>query len=107
MIDSKIIDLPTRDLIGEMTGPQRFGNEVIIGNRVVPNMHMRDCVNEIEFVLDGRLCFAFPRDIAYQAADFAFSAMAIGAGFAHPSAMHFTQRQYTPEIVHLDAVPEK
>ena len=73
---------PKRDLIAEMTGPQNSGNAVIIDGRRIPNCIMYDRGDEIEFVLDHRLGFSFPRDQAWNAAAFAFAAMAIGAGFA-------------------------
>ena len=91
---SNVTDFPARDLIDEMTGPEQRGNAVIIDGRLVPNLTMRDRGSEIEFVLDGRFSYSFPRDIAWLAASFAFCSMAVGAGFAHPSAMHFTQRAF-------------
>jgi hypothetical protein len=86
---------PTRDLIAEMKGPQSSGNAVIIEGRLIPNLVMFDRGHEIEFVLDHRLAFGFPRDQAWNAAAFAASAMAIGAGFPHYSGgKHFTQREF-------------
>lgn len=92
---------PKRDLIAEMTGPRQIGCAVIIDGRLVPNMLMNDFGDEIEFVLDGRLSWSFPREVAWNAASFAFSAMAIGAGFSHPAHMHFTQRPFASEAVCL------
>lgn len=100
-----VTEFPHRDLIAEMTGPQASGNHVIIDGRCVPELVMYDRGDEIEFVLDNRLAFGFPRDQAWNAAAFAFAAMAIGAGFAHPSAMHFTQRAFAPAAIKLDGVP--
>lgn len=90
---------PERDLIAEMTGPKFTGARVCIDGRAVPNLAMIDRGDEIEFILDGRLSFSFPRAIAWLAASFAFDAMAIGAGFAHPSAQHFTQRSFAPQVI--------
>lgn len=94
-----------RDLIDEMTGPEQRGNAVVIDGRLVPNLTMHDRGAEIEFILDGRFSYSFPRDIAWLAASFAFSSMAIGAGFAAPSAMHFTQRPFAPQCAKLGSVP--
>lgn len=72
-----------RDLIQEMTGPERNGCSVIVDGHVIPNMVMFDRGDTIELMLDDRLVFPFPRELAYQAADFAACAMAIGAGWPH------------------------
>lgn len=96
---------PTRDLVEKMKGPECSGNAVFIDGRCIPNCVMYDRGDEIEFVLDHRLAFGFPREQAWNAAAFAFAAMAIGAGFAHPSAQHFTQREFAVECVKLDKVP--
>lgn len=94
---SNVTDFPTpepRDLIAEMKGPKQSGHSVVIDGRLVPNMIMFDEGEVITFVLDGRLAFPIAREHAWQAAAFAFTAMAIGAGFAHPEHMHFTQRPF-------------
>lgn len=101
-----VTELPRRDLIAEMTGPQQSGNSVVIDGRLVPNLVMYDRGEMIEFVLDGRMCFDFPKDIAWLAASFAFTAMAIGAGFAHPAHKHFTQRDFAPQVIGLGELPK-
>ena len=83
-MDDNVTELPRRDLIAEMTGPAESGNAVKINGRYIPNLVMYDRGDEVEFVLDHRLAFSFPRAQAWDAAAFAFAAMAIGAGFAHP-----------------------
>lgn len=104
---SNVTDFPAkRDLIAEMTGPENLGHSVIIEGRLFPNVAMFDRGDEIEFVLDHRLSFSFPRDQAWNAAAFAFDAMALGAGFTHPSGMHFTQRTFAAETVCLGEMPE-
>lgn len=103
----KITELPRRDLIEEMKGPVRSGHSVIIDGRVVPNLVMHDMGDEIEFVLDNRLSWSFPRDQANNAASFAFAAMAIGAGFAHPAHDHYTQRPFAREVMHLGELPKQ
>jgi hypothetical protein len=107
---SNVTDFPTepkRDLIAEMKGPETGGNAVIMEGRVIPHVMMFDRGDEIEFVLDNRLGFGFPRDMAHQAAAFAAAAMAIGAGFPHYSGKHFTQREYAPTAVCLGDVPQQ
>lgn len=100
-----VSDFPQRDLIAEMKGPDRGGCSVIVDGRLVPNMAMHDRGETIEFVLDNRMSWSFPRAEAWNAASFAFTAMALGAGFASPSAMHFTQRAFAPECIKLDDKP--
>lgn len=68
--------------IKSLFGPIRIGFDVIVDGRRIPNMHMHEEGDEILFILDGRLGFAFPRELAGQAASFAANAMAIGAGYA-------------------------
>ena len=101
-----VTEFPKRDLIAEMTGPEQSGHAVIIDGRVVPNLVMYDRGEEIEFVLDGRLCWGFSRKEAWNAASFAFAAMAIGAGFSHPAHKHFTQRAFAPEAIGLGELPK-
>lgn len=106
---TNVTDFPSpekRDLIAEMMGPKQTGFAVIIDGRKIPNCVMFDRGDIIEFVLDHRLGFEVPREAAYIAAAFAFAAMAIGAGFAHPSAMHFTQRPFSPECIGLGSRPQ-
>ena len=99
-----VTQFPVRDLIEEMKGPQQSGHSVIIDGRVVPNMVMYDNGDTIDFVLDGRLSFPIAREHAWQVAAFAFAAMAIGAGFAHPAHMHYTQRPFSPEVKSIDKI---
>ena len=101
-----VTEFPQRDLIKEMTGPQQSGSSVVIDGRLVPNLVMYDRGDEIEFVLDGRLSWSFSRNEAWNAASFAFSAMAIGAGFAHPAHKHFTQRDFAPQVIGLGELPK-
>lgn len=105
---SNVTDFPTepkRDLIKEMTGPENSGCSVIIDGRLMPHVAMHDRGDEIEFIIDHRLGFGFPREIAYQAASFAFAAMAIAAGFRHPSGLHNTQHPYAGECINLGEMP--
>jgi hypothetical protein len=102
---SNIEQFPNKDMVAGMVGPARTGCAVIIDGRVIPNMVMYDKGAIIEFVIDGRLSFDIPRESAYTAASFAAAAMAIGAGFAHPSAMHFTQRPFAPQVMQLGELP--
>ncbi|GAC1572655.1 MAG: hypothetical protein NVS3B5_01650 [Sphingomicrobium sp.] len=106
---SNVTDFPTepkRDLIAEMKGPETCGNAVILEGKLIPNMMMFDRGHEIEFVLDNRLVFGFPREFAHQAACFAASAMAIGDGFPHFSGgKHFTQREFASNVTCLGEMP--
>ncbi len=77
-----VVNFPKRDLIAEMKGCERLGNEVRMDGRIIPNMVMYDRRperDEIEFSLDGRVMFGFPSDYAWDAVAFAFAAMAVGA----------------------------
>ena len=78
-----VTEMPRRDLIAEMKGAELIGNAVVIQGREVPNMVMfdrRPGRDEIEFCLDHRVMFGFPAAQAWDAAAFAFAAMAVGAG---------------------------
>lgn len=90
-------------LITAMTGPERGGNHVIVDGRLVPNLAMRDAGAQIEFVLDSRVMFSFPREWAYLAASFAFHAMAIGAGFGGPGGLHESARAFGVECSKIEA----
>ena len=62
-------------------GPERTGHDVIWDGRLVPNITARERGDQIEFTLDGRLVWTFPREWAFHALDFAANAMAFGAGY--------------------------
>lgn len=93
---SDILEFPKREGPPDMRGPVRQGCSVIIDGRLVPNMHMHDMGDEIDLILDGRLSFPFPRELAYQAASFAANAMAIGAGYAYLGS-ETKDRPFAPE----------
>jgi len=107
---SNVTDFPTepkRDLIAEMKGPETGGNAVILEGKLIPHVMMFDRGDEIEFVLQNRLAFGFPRDQAWNAMAFAASAMAIGAGFPHYSGgKHFTQRDFAADCARLDGLTQ-
>lgn len=67
--------------IDAMKGPQTYGNAVIVDGRLVPDLTMVDHGELIEFCLDNRMSWEFPREIAAHVASFAANTMAIGAGF--------------------------
>lgn len=79
-MSDNVTQLPRRDLIKEITGPDETGSSVIMEGRLIPGMVMYDRGDEIEFVVDHRVSFGFPRAQAWDAAAFAFAAMAFGAG---------------------------
>lgn len=97
---------PKRDLIKEMTGPENGGCSVVIDGRLMPHVAMYDRGEEIDFVIDHRLSFPFPRELAHQAASFAFAAMAIAAGFRHYTGKHYTQHEYASKVVCLGEIPK-
>lgn len=104
---TNVVQFPPQnsDRIEEMKGPEQSGNDVFIEGRLVPNVRMYDRGETIEFVLDGRLCFPFPRDIAVHAMCFAAHAMAIGAGHPSLSAPHGSSLPYGTPVVRLSAIP--
>jgi len=97
-----VTELPRRDLIKEMTGADLIGNNVVIEGREVPKMIMfdrRPGRDEIEFCLDGRMMFGFPAAQAWDAAAFAFAAMAVGAGC---DPLNFEPSPFAKKVVRLD-----
>lgn len=93
----------TNAMIAAMTGPERGGNHVIVDGRLVPNLAMRDAGAFVEFVLDNRTMFRFPRDWAPLAATFAFHAMAVGAGFGAPGGLHDSARAFGIECSTMES----
>lgn len=96
---------PKRDLIKEMTGPDLVGTDVILHGRLVPNMVMYDRRprrNVIEFSV-GRAMFEFPPEQAWDAAAFAFAAMAVGAGC---DALNFEPSPFAMKVVSLGEIGE-
>jgi len=77
---NNVTKLPDREP-PDLKGTVRDGFTVWLEGRLVPNMHMYEKDDEILFVLDSRLMFGFPKDVALTALAFAANAMAIGAGF--------------------------
>jgi hypothetical protein len=102
MSKDNVTNLPHRDLIAEITGPDRLGNDVILEGRLVPNLVMYDRRpgrDEIEFCLDGRVMFGFPSEQAWNAAAFAFAAMAVGAGC---DPLNFEPTPFAKKVAKLD-----
>jgi hypothetical protein len=96
-----VTELPRRDLIDEMSGPDRLGCDVTLEGRVVPKLVMfdrRPGRDEIEFCLDGRVMFGFPAAQAWDAAAFAFAAMAVGAGC---DPLNFEPSPFAKKVVNL------
>jgi hypothetical protein len=101
IMTDNVTQLPRRDLIAEITGPARLGHDVILEGRLVPNLVMYDRRpnrDEIEFCLDGRVMFGFPAAYAWNAAAFAFAAMAVGAGH---DPLNFEPRPFAKKVVRL------
>ena len=63
-----------------MMGQENNGHSLVMEGRLVPGVAVYDRGDEIEFVIDHRMSVTFPRDQAWNAARFAFGAMAFGAG---------------------------
>jgi len=82
-MNDNVTQLPPQEGPPDIFGPERQGCDLIIEGRRIPNIHIHDRGDSIEFVLDGRLSYEFPKDWAYLAAHMAANAMAIGAGYAH------------------------
>lgn len=99
---TEIVDFPTRDLIKEMTGPATPGCAVIIEGFVIPHIMMVDCGETIEFIVDNRICFPFPREHAYQAANFAAVAMSVAAGHNYMGEPHNLTKPFAGKAVRLD-----
>lgn len=96
-----ITHLPTQDLIAEMTGAENLGHAVVIQGREVPGVAMFDRGDEIEFVIDHRVAFGFPRAQAWNAAAFALAAMAFGAGC---DPLNFDPRPFAKKVVSLGEI---
>ena len=100
---SDVIQFPEKanDVVPEMIGPQAVGNSVVIDGRIIPNMMCIDRGKEIEFILDSRFSYTFPRELSYLAAAFAAQAMAIGAGYPFLGA-ESREMPFAPKIMHID-----
>lgn len=104
---TNVTDFPTepkRDLIKEMTGPEMLGTAVILEGRCVPHMTMHDrrpVRDEIEFCVGERVMFGFPAAYAWDAAAFAFAAMAVGAGC---DPLNFQPRPFAMKVVSLGEI---
>lgn len=92
-----------RDLIAEMTGPENLGTALVIEGREVPGIAMFNRGDEIEFVIDHRVAFGFPKDQAWNAAAFAFAAMSYGAGC---DPLNFERRPFAKKVVKLNSMPD-
>jgi N-formylglutamate amidohydrolase len=89
---------PPPDMAEQMKGPTAYGMSVIIDGHRIPNLVMVDRGAEVEFTLDQRFSYSFPREIAYLAAAFAAQAMAIGAGYPFLGAAT-KDRPFAPKVM--------
>lgn len=94
-----VTNLPHRNLIAEMMGPENNGNSLIMDGRVVPGVAIYDRGDEVEFVIDHRVAFGFPKAQAWNAAAFAFAAMAFGAG---RDPLNFEPAPFAKKVARLD-----
>ena len=86
--------------VPDVVGPPASGNAVIVHGRHIPNMTCHDYGDQIEFVLDGRFAYRFPKEWSFLAAAMAAQAMAIGAGFSSMNA-ETKDRPFAPEICEI------
>lgn len=104
-MSGNVVEFPEQEGPPDMRGSERSGFAVIIENRKIPRLHMYDRGATIDFILDDRFSYEFPREWARLAASFAAQAMAIGEGYpwlgAKSKAMPFA-----PECVELGELPK-
>lgn len=103
-MDDNVVSFPPQEGPPDMAGPVRSGCSVIIENRKIPNLHMYDRGDVIEFVLDGRLGYEFPKAAAYDAAHMAATAMAIGQGYPFLGA-ESKSRPFAPQCMEIGEIP--
>jgi hypothetical protein len=96
---SNVVDLPPRK-VADFIGPPVSGNTVIIDGRRIPRMVCYERGEEVEFVLDGRFGYTFPKEWAYLAAAFAAQALAVGAGFSHLGS-DGTPQPFAPQVMYI------
>ena len=102
---SNVTEFPKQaDAIAAMFGPETPGNSLVIDGRLIPGIRVHDRGPQVEFILDGRFSFSFPRDQALQAASFAAAALAIGSGYSHIGATN-KDRPFAPELIGLSSIP--
>jgi hypothetical protein len=86
-------------------GPARGGHSVIVDGRKIPNIAVFDNGGDmVEFVLDDRLSFSFPREWSRLAASFAAQAMAIGAGHPSIGAPHKSGQAFATPVMELGSL---
>lgn len=91
---SRVVDL----------GPERRGRAVWVDGHVIPNLHAHDRGEMVEFVLDERFSFEFPREWSKLVAAAMAQAMAIGAGYPHLGAKS-KDRPFAPEVKFIGEWP--
>lgn len=98
---SNVTELPSQpDMAGQMKGPKSVHHAVIVDGRVIPNLGMVEHGQEVEFILDGRFSYSFPREFALLAAAFAAQSQAIGAGYPHLNAAS-RERPFAPQAMQM------
>jgi hypothetical protein len=93
--------------IKEMIGPKFGWHSVVIEGHAIPNIHCMERGDNIEFLLDGRIVYSFPKEWAMLAVNFAATAMAIGAGHNHFAVPHKNAQPFGTPVCRLDSLPEK
>ncbi len=97
---NNVIDGPKRQEVPNVVGPHRQGFEVVVDGRHIPNMYCYDRGLEIEFIIDGRFSFTFPKQWGYLASKMAAEAMAIGAGYSNMTAEN-KDRPFAAEVFEI------
>ncbi len=98
---TNIIDGPGRQEVPDVVGSEVRGNNVIVDGRVIPKMMCRERGDEIEFIVDGRFSFQFPKQWSFLAAAMASQCMAIGMGYSHMGASN-KERPFAPQSATID-----
>lgn len=86
--------------IPSVVGSYSADHSVIVDGHSIPRMRCIDHGLVIEFILDRRFSFTFPKECAYLAAHFAAQAMAIGEGYPHLGA-ETKDRPFAPQLKEL------
>lgn len=79
-------------------GAYSADNSVVIDGHAIPKIRCIEQGDHIEFILDRRFGFIFPKEWAYLAASFAAQAMAIGAGYSNLGAKD-KNHPFAPQVM--------
>ncbi len=88
----------------DIWGPECSGHSVFWEGRLVPKLTAYDRGERIEFILDGRMSWEFPREQAFDALGFMANAMALGAGYPCFTADHKVEA-FAVKVMQLGDIP--